>query len=329
MKVLFIGGTGVISSACSKLAIEKGIDLYHLNRGQTTRTVPEGVKQLRGDIRDFQSVETLLKDTLFDVVVNWIVYTPEQLESDLKLFSGRTGQYIFISTASAYQTPPAYLPVTESTPLNNPFWTYSQQKIACEDRLMRAFREENFPMTIVRPSHTYDKTKLPVSGGYTTVNRMRQNKKVIVHGDGTSLWTLTHHADFAVGFVGLMGHPAAIGEAIHITSDEALTWNQIYTMVANAAGVEKPDVLHVPSDIINRFDDEWGSGLLGDKQHSMIFDNSKIKRLVPEFVARIPFHQGVHEIIDWYDADPARQVIDRKLDQTMDNIIDAFEKIFL
>ena len=327
MKVLFIGGTGVISSACSKLAIEKGIDLYHLNRGQTTRTVLKGVKQLRGDIRDFQSMQSLLKDTLFDVVVNWIVYTPEQLETDLKLFSGHTGQYIFISTASAYQTPPAYLPVTESTSLNNPFWTYSQQKIACEDRLVHAFREENFPMTIVRPSHTYDQTILPVSGGYTTVNRMRQNKKVIVHGDGTSLWTLTHHADFAVGFVGLLGHPAAIGEAIHITSDEALTWNQIYTIVANAAGVEKPDLLHVPSDIINRFDEEWGAGLLGDKQHSMIFDNTKIKRLVPEFVATIPFHQGVHEIIEWYDADPARRVIDEKLDQTMDKIVEAFSKI--
>lgn len=327
MKVLFIGGTGVISSACSKFAIEKEIDLYHLNRGQTIRTVPKGVKQLRADIRDFQSVQSLLKDTLFDVVVNWIVYTPEQLETDLKLFSGRTGQYIFISTASAYQTPPAYLPVTESTPLSNPFWTYSQQKIACEDRLVRAFREEKFPMTIVRPSHTYDKTKLPVSGGYTTVNRMRQNKKVIVHGDGTSLWTLTHHADFAVGFIGLLGHPAALGEAIHITSDEALTWNQIYTLVANAAGVKNPDVLHVPSDIINRFDAEWGAGLLGDKQHSMIFNNSKIKRLVPEFVATIPFHQGVHEIIEWYDADPERQVIDEKLDQTMDKIAEAFSKL--
>ncbi|MBD3290894.1 NAD-dependent epimerase/dehydratase family protein [candidate division KSB1 bacterium] len=327
MKVLFIGGTGVISSACSKLAIEKGIDLYHLNRGQTARHVPDGVKQLRGDIRDFQSVQSLLKDKMFDVVVDWIVYSPEQLETDLKLFSGRTGQYIFISTASAYQTPPAYLPVTESTPLNNAFWAYSQQKIACEDRLMRAFREDNFPMTIVRPSHTYDRTKLPVSGGWTTVNRMRRNKKIIVHGDGTSLWTLTHHADFAVGFVGLLGHPAAIGEAIHITSDEALTWNQIYTMVANAAGVDKPDMLHVPSEIINHFDKEWGAGLLGDKQHSMIFDNTKIKRFVPEFVAKIPFHQGVHEIVDWYDADPARQVIDDKLDQTMDRIVEVFSKL--
>jgi nucleoside-diphosphate-sugar epimerase len=237
---------------------------------------------------------------------------------------GRVGQYIFISSASAYQKPPTSLPVTESTPLHNPFWEYSRNKIACEQRLMRAYVEQGFPVTIVRPSHTYDRTMVPISGRYTILNRMLQGRKVLVHGDGTSLWTLTHHKDFAVGFTGLLGEQRAIGEAYHITSDEWLSWNQIYTFLAKAAGVE-PKLVHVPSEFIAAFDPEWGAGLLGDKAHSAIFDNSKIKKLVPEFSARIPFSQGAREIIDWYTQDESRQVIDERLDRTMDRVIEAYE----
>jgi len=325
LKVLFIGGTGIISSACSPLVLERGFELYLLNRGQSQRAAPAGAKILNGDIRDPDSVREAISEQDFDVVVNWIAFTPEHIETDLELFRGRTGQYIFISSASAYQTPPRNMPVTESTPLHNPYWEYSRNKIACEERLMRAYREEGFPMTVVRPSHTYDKTLLPVHGGYTIVNRMRQGKKVIVHGDGSALWTMTPHRAFAVGFVGLLGNSRAIGDAFQITSDEWLTWNQIFAMVADAAMTEA-HIVHVPSDFINRFDQNWGASLLGDKTHSMIFDNTKIKRLVPEFKAVIPFEQGAREIMAWYDADPARQKVNHELDTTIDRILQAYER---
>ena len=324
MKVLFIGGTGVISSACSQLAVERGIELYLLNRGQTTRPAPETAHILQADIRDKASVKAALETRMFDVVVNWIGFTPEHIETDLKLFQGRTGQYIFISSASAYQTPPVNLPVTESTPLANPFWDYSRAKIACEERLTRAYREEQFPMTIVRPSHTYDCTFLPLHGQYTMVDRMRKGKKIIVHGDGTSLWVLTHHRDFARGFVGLLGNSRALGEVFHITSDELLTWNQIFEIVAQAAGTTA-HMVHIPSDVIAAFDPEWGAGLLGDKAHSMIFDNTKIKRVVPDYAATIPFARGAEEILAWYDADPSRQIVDEELNRLMDQIIAEWE----
>jgi nucleoside-diphosphate-sugar epimerase len=328
MKVLFIGGTGIISSASSQLAIERGIDLYLLNRGQTTqRAIPAGAKVLQGDIRDPQSARAALQGHDFDAVVDWVAFTPEHIQTDLELFRGRTGQYVFISSASAYQTPPAHLPTRESTLLDNPYWLYSRNKIACEEFLVRAYRDEKFPMTIMRPSHTYDKTLLPMDGGYTVVNRMRQGKKVIIPGDGTSLWVMTHHRDFAKGFVGILGHSGAIGEAIHITSDEWLSWNQIFAIVARAAKAELKPV-HIPSDLINAYDPEWGAGLLGDKAHSMIFDNSKIKRLVPDFCAAIPFARGAEEVIAWYDADPARRKIDEKFDQQEDLIISGYEKAF-
>ncbi len=324
MKVLFIGGTGKISSACSALAVERGIDLYFLNRGQTDRPVPAGVTVLTGDIRDPESARAALGDHHFDAVVNWIVFTPDQIESDLALFRGRTGQYVFISSASAYQTPPAHLPVTESTPLDNPYWLYSQNKIACEERLMRAYREEKFPITIVRPSHTYDRTMLPFQGGYTHIHRMRQGKPVIVHGDGTSLWTLTHHRDFAKGFVPLLGNSHAIGDSFHITSDEVLNWNQIAEILADAAGVEA-QIVHMASDYINAWDARWGAGLLGDKAASMVFDNTKIKRLVPDFACTIPFSHGAREVLAWFDADPARQVVDEALDALMDRMIETYQ----
>lgn len=327
MKVLFIGGTGAISSACSELASERGFELYLLNRGETDRKVPESAKILRGDIRDINSAKSALGDLTFDVVVDWIAFTPEHIETDLELFRNRTNQFIFISSASAYQTPPVNLPVTESTLLANPFWQYSRDKIACEERLIKAYREENFPMTIVRPSHTYDQTRLPLRGRYTIIDRMRKGKKVIVHGDGTSLWVLTHHKDFAKGFVGLLGNSQAVGEAFHITSDFLLTWNEIYELSARAAGTTA-NIVHIPSDILAKYDEEWGAELFGDKAHSMIFDNSKIKRVVPDFNCTTPFSRGIEEIIAWHDADVSRQVVDEKLDQLMDKIISDWEKTF-
>jgi nucleoside-diphosphate-sugar epimerase len=325
MKVLFIGGTGTISSACGELAIERGFELYIMNRGQSTlRTPPAGAKILTADIRDKAAAKAALGNLKFDVVVDWVAFTPDHVETDLELFRGRTAQYVFISSASAYQKPPARLPVTESTPLYNPFGQYSRDKTACEDRLIKAYRDEAFPITIVRPSHTYSPATLPLVGRYTAVDRMRRGKKVIVHGDGTSLWTLTNNRDFAKGFVGLLGNSHAIGEAFHITSDEVLTWNQIYEIVAHAAGTTA-QIVHIPSDVIIKYDQEWGDGLLGDKSHSMVFDNTKIKRAVPDFVAAIPFSVGVNEIIAWHDADAARQVVDERLDALMDRMIADWE----
>ncbi len=324
MKVLFIGGTGVISSASAQLAIERGMALCMLTRGQSSRRIPAGVEILQGDIRDKDAVKVVLGNRKFDVVVDWIAFGPEHVEADLELFRARTAQYVFISSASVYQTPPVLLPVTESTPLCNPYWAYSRAKIACEERLVQAYREEGFPITIVRPSHTYDCTLLPMRGQYTTVARMRAGKKVIVHGDGTSLWTLTHHRDFAKGLVGLLGNHRALGETFHITSDEVLTWNQIFEIVAKAAGAPAR-LVHVPSEFIAAFDPEWGASLLGDKAHSMIFDNTKIKRIVPDFAATIPFSRGAEEIMAWYDADSSRKVVNEKLNQIMEDILAAYE----
>ena len=321
--MLFLGGTGIISSACTQRAVELGMEVFLLNRGRSTsRLVPDGCQILVGDLSDVNSVREAVGDREFDVVADFRAFTPSDVQSRLDVFGGRMGQYVFISSASAYQTPPGRLPVVESTPLRNPFWQYSRDKIACEDLLVRAYREDGLPATIVRPSHTYDKTLLPFDGGWTVVDRMRRGVPVVVHGDGTSLWTLTHSTDFARAFVGLLGHPAAIGDSFHITSDEWLPWNEIFTIVGDAAGVE-PRLVHVPSEVIAVADPEWGAGLLGDKAHSMIFDNSKVRRLVPDYVAVVGFHQGAREIMDWYDADPSRQVIDSAMDVTMDQLVAA------
>lgn len=328
MKVLFIGGTGKISSACSQLAIDRGIELYLLNRGHTSeRPAPSGVKILLGDIYDRTSTEKAIGDLTFDSVVNWIAYTPKDIENDLSLFTERTEQYIFISSASAYQKPLLKLPITEATPLVNPFWEYSRNKIACEERLMLEYEKEKFPVTIVRPSHTYDKTMIPLKGGYTAIDRMRKGKKVIVHGDGTSLWVLTHHRDFAKGFIGLLGNSRAIGEAFQITSNELLSWNQIYNIIANAAGTEAK-IIHIPSDLIAAYDKQWGEELLGDKSTSVVFDNSKIKKFVPGYEATIPFSQGAKEIMNYYNVDPSRQIINEAFNNLTDKIISAYESAF-
>lgn len=321
LRVLFIGGTGIISSACAARAVAAGIDLTILNRGHTAaRPLPAGAEVLQADIRDPESIRGALGDRSFDVVADFVAFVPRHVRTDLDLFAGRTGQYVFISSASAYQTPPARLPVVESTPLRNPEWQYSRDKIACEDLLVAAYRDTGFPATIVRPSHTYDRTAVPLPGGWTTVERMRRGKPVVVPGDGTSLWTLTHHTDFAKAFVGLLGNPRAIGDSFHITSDEVLTWRQIYEAMATAAGVAA-ELVPVTSRAIAAAVPELGPGLLGDKAHSMIFDNGKVRSLVPDYRATIPFAAGAREIVDWHDADPARRTVDASLDAGFDKLL--------
>jgi nucleoside-diphosphate-sugar epimerase len=323
LRVLFIGGSGIISSACTRLAVERGHDLTLLNRGTGRRAVPPGVEQVVADVREPGSLREALRDREFDVVVDWVAFTPDHVRADVATFEGRTGQYVFISSASAYQTPPARLPIRESTPLRNPHWRYSRDKIACEDLLVQAYRERGFPVTIVRPSHTYDRTSVPFDGGWTVVERMRRGQEIVVHGDGSSLWTLTHHADFARGFVPLLGHTRALGEAFHITSDDVLTWDRIADTLAAAAGVQAR-IVHVPSDVIAAADPAWGASLLGDKTHSATFDTAKLRAVVPEFTTAVPFEQGAREIVDWHDEDPARKVVDPHHDRLMDELVERF-----
>ncbi len=327
MKVLFIGGTGNISVSVSRLAVARGIDLYLLNRGRQS-VVIEGTKTIVADITQPDQVRDALGDQRFDVVTNWIAYRESDIERDLALFGKRCGQYIFISSASAYQKPLTYPIITESTPLANPYWQYSRDKIACEARLMRAYIDEGFPVTIVRPSHTYD-TRIPIAVGnwasYVIPKRMVDGKPVVVHGDGTSLWTLTHAEDFARGFVGLLGHPQSIGHAFHITSDFVLTWNQIYEQIGAALGVT-PKLVHIPSDFIAGVDPDSGPGLLGDKMWCVMFDNSKIKRFVPDYVARIPFHEGIARTLAWYQADSRRMQVSAEDDARVERILTAYQK---
>ena len=325
MKILMIGGTGIISSAVSELLIARGHELFLINRGASVRPVPGGAQVLKADIRDPDLVRKAVGDRKFDVVVDWLSFVPGHVSTALDLFEGRMGQYVFISSASAYRKPSVALPVVESNLLHNPYWEYSRNKIACEELLIDRFRTRGTPITIVRPSHTYDKTLLPMDGGWTVVDRMRRGLEVIVHGDGASLWTLTHHRDFAKGFVGLLGHPYTLGEVFHITGDEWLSWNEIFRLVGAAAGVE-PKVVHVPSDLIAAEDSEWGAGLLGDKAHSMIFDNSKVRRLVPDFVCTVPFAQGAREIVSWYLADARRQTVDAAFAARYERILARMKK---
>ncbi|MEO7121865.1 MAG: SDR family oxidoreductase [Lacisediminihabitans sp.] len=321
LRVLFIGGTGTISSGASHLAVERGIDLTILNRGESDkRPAPAGAELLQADVRDPASMRAALGNRDFDVVADFVAFTTDHVQADLDFFEGRTGQYVFISSASAYQKPVGHLPITESTPLRNPFWQYSRDKIACEDLLVSAYREHGFPATIIRPSHTYDQTSLPLNGGWTALDRMRRGEPVVVHGDGTSLWVLTHSRDFAKAFVGLLGHPKAVGDTFQITSNEVNTWDQIAGMFGTALGVT-PNIVHVTSDAIAAADPEMGAGHLGDRAHSVIFDNSKVKALVPDFVATTTFAEGAREIIDWYAAHPAEQRVDADLNTLFDSLV--------
>ncbi len=325
MRVLFIGGTGNISVSVSRLAVQRGIDLVLLNRGRQPVRI-DGAASLTADITQPEQVQAALGEQSFDVVVNWIAYKESDVERDLALFGGRCGQYIFISTASVYQKPLTYPLITESTPLANPYWQYSRDKIACEERLIRAYREQNFPATIVRPAHTYA-TRIPIAVGnwasYVIPQRMLQGKPIVVQGDGTSLWTLTHSDDFAKGFVGLLSHPQSIGHAFHITSDFVLTWNQVYEQIGDALGV-KPTLVHIPSEFIATVDPETGAGLLGDKMWSALFDNSKIKRWVPDYVASIPFHAGIRRTLAWFQAEPSRMVVPPEDDAQIERILAAY-----
>lgn len=325
MRVLFIGGTGFISSSASRLAVERGLDLYLLNRGIHAGELP-GCTRLTADIGNRDAVRRVIQGLQFDVVVDWVAFAPEDIERDLELFRNRTNQYIFISSASAYQKPPSHYIITESTPLSNPFWDYSRNKIACEERLIKACREENFPVTIVRPSLTYS-INFPIAiggwGCYTLADRILKGRPIIVHGDGTSLWVVTHAEDFACGLLGLFGNPEAIGNAFHITTDEVLTWNQLYETIAGALG-RKAKVVHIPSDFIAGIVPRLKGTLLGDKSWSVVFDNSRIKSLVPGFKASIPFREGIARTVEWFAADRSRQRVDEEVNREMDRIIEAF-----
>jgi nucleoside-diphosphate-sugar epimerase len=321
LRALIIGGNGVISSSVSRLAVQRGFDLTVVNRGVSdTRPPLEGARHLTGDATDATSIAAAIGAEEFDVVVNFRSFLPEQVRDDIRLFAGRTGQYVYVSSASAYQKPVAHLPITESTPLKNPFWQYSRDKIASEDVLIGAARADNFPVTIVRPSHTYDATLIPIEGGWTMIDRMRRGLPVLVHGDGTSLWTLTHARDFAVGFVGLLGNPVAVGDVFQIMSDFAYPWDAIYRMLGAAAGVE-PTLVHVASETIAAAIPDWGPGLLGDKSHSLIFDTTKLRRVVPDFNPTTTFAEGAREIVAWYDAHESRRSVDDRLNATLDALV--------
>lgn len=328
MRVLFIGGTGIISTACTRLALERGLELTLLNRGQHGRVA--GASHISADVNDVGACARKLGNGRWDVVVDFISYTVADIERRLALFGGRTGQFIFISSASAYQKPVAHYLITESTPLVNPYWEYSRNKIACEERLLRALREEGFPSVIVRPSFTYGDTIIPVAVNswpmpYTVVDRLRRGAPVIIPGDGTSLWTLTHNTDFGRALLGLLGHQAAVGHAFHITSDEVLTWNQIYEAVAAAAGAENPHFIHIASDFLSGCLPDSLGGLQGDKSNSVVFDNTKIKRFVPDFVATVRFREGIERSLAWFDADPARRTVDEEADRKWDRLIGAYQ----
>ena len=332
MKALFIGGTGTISMAITRLlAGMPEWELYLLNRGNRRYDLPEGIKTIEADINDEALVDEKISDMRFDVVCDFIGFVKEQLERDYRLFRGKTKQFMYISSASAYQKPLSDYRITEGTPLVNPYWEYSRNKIACEDYLMKLYREEGFPVTIIRPSHTYDERSVPLGvhgdrGSFQVIRRMQLGKPVIVHGDGTGLWTMTHNSDFAKAFVGLMGNVHAIGENYQITSDETLTWNQIYQTIANCLGVEyKP--YYVASDFldaVSRYD--FRGGLIGDKSNSLVFDNAKVKRAVPGFTATVRFEQGVRNTIEYVLSHPEYQVEDPEFDAWCDNVIAVLEE---
>ena len=320
LRILFLGGTGTISTACVRAAAAAGHDVTILNRGTRDRPLPDGIRQIIGDVRDADSLRAAIGDDRYDVVADFLSFVPAHVTTVLDAVEGRTGQYIYISSASAYEKPARYLPITESTPLRNPFWQYSRDKIACEDLLVAAHRDRALPVTIVRPSHTYSEASIPTIGHWTDIARMRAGKPVVVHGDGTSLWTLTHADDFAVAFTGLLGNPAAIGDAFTITGTHAPTWNQIYSWLADAAGVA-PQLVHIASDTLAAWEPELGPTLIGDKAHSAVFDVSKITRLAPDFRTTITFDEGARRIIAHHDAHTELQRVDADLDALFDRMI--------
>jgi nucleoside-diphosphate-sugar epimerase len=329
VRVLFVGGTGLISTACTRLALQRGIEVVHLNRASGIHPM-EGVRNLVADVHDEAAAERALAGQEFDSVVDWIAYGAQDVERDIRLFRDRTDQFVFISSASAYMKPLGQWLVREDTPLANPYWDYSRGKIAAEERCMRALREDGFPCTIVRPSHTYGDWSMPLAvtswqKPFSSIARWRAGKALIVPGDGQSLWTLTHNTDFAVGLVGLLGRRQAIGHAFHIVSDEALTWDEIHRQTAAAAGVECR-IVHIPTDFIAACRPEFRGRLIGDASVCTVFDNSKIKRFVPDFRQTVPYSEGIKRTIAWYDADPARREVDTEMDDWMDRMIAIYER---
>ncbi len=330
LKALFIGGTGTISTEISRLCVKKGWDLTLLNRGKTTELIPEGAHLLQADIQKEESIRELLKDRTWDVVADFIAFTPEQVERDIRLFQGKTRQYFFISSASAYQKPLSSPWITEGTPLHNPYWEYSRNKARCEAILREAYDQSGFPITIIRPSHTYCERGLPLGvhgrkGPFQVVERIRQGKRIIIPGDGTTLWTVTHSRDFAVAFEGLMANPHALGETYHITGDESLTWNQIHECVGAALGREVHAV-HIPSETIGKLWPDMVGALLGDKSNTVIFDNTKIKRAVPAFCTRTFFAQGARECVEYIERYPERQTPDPEFDAWCDRMLEAWDQ---
>lgn len=323
-----MGGTGLISSACTRLALERGIEVVHLNRSRGVHPI-EGVATLVADVHDEVAAERALAGHTFDAVVDWIAFGAEDIERDIRLFRDRTDQFAFISSASAYMKPLGQWLIREDTPLANPYWDYARGKIAGEERCMQALREEGFPITIVRPSHTYGNWSMPLAMSswqkpFSSIARWRASKALIVPGDGQTLWTLTHSSDFAVGLVGLLGRRQAIGHAFNIVSDEALTWDEIHRQTAAAAGVDCR-IVHIPTDFIGACRPEMSGRLTGDASVCAVFDNSKIKRFVPDFRPVTPFAEGIKQTIAWYDADPARQEVDTEMDEWMDRLIGAYD----
>ena len=335
MKALFIGGTGTISTAIVKrLSEDSNWEVWLINRGNRSDVIPENVHLIKADINDEESVSAQIKDMHFDAVCEFIGFTKDQVERDHRLFKDKTAQYIYISSASAYNKPAASFVITEGTTLSNPHWEYSRNKIACEEFLMEKYRTEGFPVTIVRPSHTYDERNVPLGvhgkkGFYQVIKRMIEGKKVIIQGDGTSLWTVTHNSDFAIGFTGLMGNRHAIGEAFQITSDETLTWNQIYETIADALNV-KLNAYYVSSEYLSAVGDRYGfdfeGSLIGDKAVSVVFDNSKLKRIVPEMKTNIRFNEGVRRSLEYVLSHPECQTEDPEFDAWCDRLIDALEE---
>ena len=332
MKILFIGGTGTISMAITRLLAKQGHELYLLNRGNRNSDLPEGIKYITTDINDEAKTASLLEGMEFDCVGEFIGFVPAQLERDFRLFAGKTGQFIYISSASAYLKPPTGYVITEETPLVNPYWEYSRNKKACEDYLLERYREDGFPVTIVRPSHTYDERSVPLGvhgsgGSWQVVKRIKEGKPVIIHGDGSSLWTITHNSDFAKAYAGLIGNPKAIGEAFHITTDESRSWNEIYGYIAEALGVELKPYYVSSQTLADLSDYDYVGSLIGDKSNSVVFDNSKVKSLVPDFKATVSFREGIRSTVEYILAHPEYQNEDKEFDQWCDKVIAAVEKM--
>lgn len=331
MKVLFIGGTGTISMAITRMLSETEHEVYLLNRGTRNADLPASVRIIKADINNEVQVAELLRDKSFDVVCDFIGFTKNQVERDVRLFAGKTKQYMYISSASAYHKPGKSYVITEGTTLANPYWEYSRNKIVCEEYLMKEYRDNGFPVTIVRPSHTYDDRSVPLGvhgdrGSFSVIKRMLEGRPVIIHGDGTSLWTMTHNTDFAKGFIGLMGNPHAVGEVFQITSDETLTWNQIYQAVADALGVPL-NAYHVSSEFLaatGKYD--FTGSLIGDKACSVVFDNIKLKRAVPDFVPTVRFEEGIRKTLANVLAHPELQTEDPEFDAWCDKVIEVLER---